>query len=177
MKTSRIIIFVLILIIGWLLWLNMHPKEVVAPTVVETETPAIVPTTTEAVPEEHGMTPEEEAAMLGESDKGSDIGMEMPTPDMPIDSFTKTFEVTAEDFAYNLKEIRVQEGDTVIIKFKSIDGFHDWVLDEFDARTAKVKTGGESQVIFLANKAGTFEYYCSVGSHRANGMVGTLIVE
>ena len=32
-------------------------------------------------------------------------------------------------------------------------------------------------VEFTVDKTGTFEYYCSVGQHRANGMVGNLIVE
>ncbi|HEY5714693.1 MAG TPA: plastocyanin/azurin family copper-binding protein [Candidatus Gracilibacteria bacterium] len=48
---------------------------------------------------------------------------------------------------------------------------------EFDAATEKVNTDGETSVTFVADKKGTFEFYCSVGSHRTNGMVGTLIVE
>jgi len=73
--------------------------------------------------------------------------------------------------------MRVKEGDEVSITFRSVDGFHDWVVDEFDAATEKVETDGETTVTFIADKTGTFEYYCSVGQHRANGMVGTLIVE
>jgi plastocyanin len=30
---------------------------------------------------------------------------------------------------------------------------------------------------FVANKKGKFEYYCSVGEHRAMGMKGNLVVE
>ncbi|MEY4731380.1 MAG: hypothetical protein RL681_326, partial [Candidatus Parcubacteria bacterium] len=46
----------------------------------------------------------------------------------------------------------------------------------FNAAT-KVLTDGQSETIeFVANKAGTFEYYCSVGSHRQMGMKGTLTV-
>jgi len=32
-------------------------------------------------------------------------------------------------------------------------------------------------VEFTADTPGEFEYYCSVGQHRANGQVGKLIVE
>jgi len=32
-------------------------------------------------------------------------------------------------------------------------------------------------VTFVADKAGEYEFYCSVGQHRANGMVGKLIVK
>lgn len=87
-----------------------------------------------------------------------------------------TFEVSGTNFAFSETELTVKEGDTVRIIFTSEDGFHDWVLDEFDAATEQVQTGGVTQVTFIADKAGTYEYYCSVGEHRANGMVGTLTV-
>jgi plastocyanin len=81
------------------------------------------------------------------------------------------------NFAFSTKEIRVKEGDVVTINFTADDMQHDWVVDAFDARTAIVPAGQSSSVTFVADKKGTFEYYCSVGQHRANGMVGTLIVE
>tara|TARA_B100000686_G_C16341102_1_gene737961 strand:+ start:43 stop:552 length:510 start_codon:yes stop_codon:yes gene_type:complete len=88
-----------------------------------------------------------------------------------------SFDVIGGNFYYDMEEIRVSQGDTVTINFRSEDGYHDWVVDEFDAATAKVQTGETTSVTFVADQAGTFEYYCSVGSHRANGMVGNLIVE
>ncbi|HEY9584685.1 MAG TPA: plastocyanin/azurin family copper-binding protein [Candidatus Paceibacterota bacterium] len=88
-----------------------------------------------------------------------------------------SFDVTGKNFEFNMKEIKVKEGDTVTINFKSESGFHDFVLDEFNVRTAQLQSGGTESVTFLANKKGTFEYYCSVGSHRSMGMVGKLIVE
>jgi len=90
---------------------------------------------------------------------------------------TASYTLLGSNFMYDVTEMRVQEGDTVTVTFRSVDGFHDWVVDEFDATTSKVSTGEETSVTFIADKKGTFEYYCSVGSHRANGMVGTLIVE
>lgn len=89
----------------------------------------------------------------------------------------KTFEITGKNFEFSQKEIRVKEGDTVRIEFSSTDGFHDWVVDEFGAATSRVQTGESVSVEFVADKAGEFEYYCSVGNHRELGMVGTLIVE
>ena len=74
-------------------------------------------------------------------------------------------------------DIRVKQGDKVRIEFTSSEGFHDWVVDEFGAATEKINAGGSSFVEFVADKKGTFEYYCSVGKHRANGMKGNLIVE
>ena len=82
-----------------------------------------------------------------------------------------------KNFEFNQKKITVKEGDTVVINFTSAGGFHDWVNDEFNAKTARMNTGEKSSVTFVADKKGTYKYYCSVGNHRAQGMVGTLIVE
>ena len=94
----------------------------------------------------------------------------------------KIFIIDGANFKFKINdvenpEIIVNEGDKVRIEFTSSEGFHDFVLDEFDARTEKINTGGASSVEFTADKKGTFEYYCSVGQHRANGMKGNFIVE
>ena len=88
-----------------------------------------------------------------------------------------TVKVTGKNFEFSESEIVVNSGDTVTIKFKSTGGFHDWVVDEFDAATEKVSDGQDTEVTFVADTLGTFEYYCSVGSHRSMGMVGNLIVK
>lgn len=93
------------------------------------------------------------------------------------DSQAVVFNLTGKNFAFSQTEIRVKEGDTVTIKFSSTEGYHDWMLDEFDAKTERVQAGDSAEVTFVAGKAGTYEYYCSVGNHRAQGMVGKLIVE
>lgn len=88
-----------------------------------------------------------------------------------------TIEISGKNFEFSKSEIRVKKGDTVKIVFSSTGGLHDWVVDEFNAKTDQVNTGSTAEVEFVADKAGTFEYYCSVGNHRAMGMVGNLIVE
>jgi plastocyanin len=89
----------------------------------------------------------------------------------------KQFTITGSNFAYDVKEIKVKKGDTVEVKFINADGFHDFVIDEFNAKTKQLKAPGEETITFIADKTGTFEYYCSVGSHKQMGMVGKLIVE
>lgn len=118
-----------------------------------------------------------------------------PTPTLPEDTmnsggFTKEtslsagkdpqvkeFTVVALNFKYQPTEIKVKKGDKVKITFQNAEGFHDWVLDEFSARTKKLQTGGQEVLEFTADKTGAFEFYCSVGSHRQMGMVGKFIVE
>ena len=75
------------------------------------------------------------------------------------------------------KQLKAKKGDTVKITFKNSEGIHDWVIDEFNARTPRIQSGQSAQVEFVANKTGSFVYYCSVGEHRAQGMWGTLVVE
>lgn len=89
----------------------------------------------------------------------------------------KEFTVAGNDFSFDVKEMRVKKGDTVRITFENKEGFHDWVVDEFSARTKQLKAGETETIEFVASQAGEFEYYCSVGQHRQNGMVGMLIVE
>ena len=95
----------------------------------------------------------------------------------------KTFTLTGENFKFVLDDvsnpdIEVNKGDLVKIEFKSTKGLHDWIVDEFNVSTSQVKETNETTFVeFVADKTGTFEYYCSVGQHRANGMKGELIVK
>jgi plastocyanin len=89
----------------------------------------------------------------------------------------KEFTVTGTNFKFDTTEMTVNKGDTVRITFVSESGMHDFVLDEFDAKTAVLESGGTETIEFVADEAGEFEYYCSVGSHRQMGMVGTLTVQ
>lgn len=109
-------------------------------------------------------------------------GEDLENDDSMKESPTHTFALTGENFKFMMDgqeapELRVKKGDIVRIEFSSASGFHDWVVDEFDAATKKVKAGDSTSVQFAADKEGVFEYYCSIGSHRENGMVGKLVVE
>ncbi len=93
------------------------------------------------------------------------------------DISTKEFTLTASNFSYDVKNIRVKQGDTVRVTLKIAEGFHDFVLDGYNVRTKQLSVGKEETIEFVADKKGEFEYYCSVGNHRQMGMVGKLIVE
>jgi len=93
------------------------------------------------------------------------------------DQTTKEFTLSASSFKYDITEIRVKKGDTVKITLNNTGGMHDWMVAEFNAKTKQITDGQTDTISFVADKAGEFEYYCSVGNHRAMGMVGKLIVE
>jgi len=97
-------------------------------------------------------------------------------------SGVKTFVVTASNLRFYLDgvespDLKVKQGDKVTIVFKNEEGFHDWKIDEFNAATKQIKAGATETIEFVAGRKGIFEYYCSVGQHRANGMRGNFIVE
>lgn len=118
----------------------------------------------------------EETSDSGDQAAGQEAAAE-ETGDDAMAAKAKEFIVEGNNFSFDVKEIKVKKGDTVKIVFNNKEGFHDWVLDEFDAKTKQIKEGESETIEFVADKAGTYEYYCSVGKHRANGMVGKLIVE
>lgn len=93
------------------------------------------------------------------------------------DAMVQPFEVEGGAFFLDPNEIRVKQGETVTIKFTNVGGSHDFVLDEFDVQSTLTQTGDTVEVEFIASEAGEFEFYCSVGNHRSQGMVGNLIVE
>ncbi|MFQ5761934.1 MAG: plastocyanin/azurin family copper-binding protein [Candidatus Bathyarchaeia archaeon] len=74
--------------------------------------------------------------------------------------------------------IEVHAGDIVKITLVNGDGVeHDIVIDALGLHSSHVREKGESTVvIFTAEKAGAFEYYCSVPGHKEAGMVGQIIV-
>lgn len=127
-------------------------KEETAPTELPTETPA------------EKMEKKEGTAMEKKEDK-------MTKEEV------RTFTLDATNFKFSVNEIKVKKGEKVKIVLNIKEGMHDWVLDELNAKTKRGNSGETVETEFTADKTGSFEYYCSVGNHRAMGMVGKLIVE
>ena len=88
----------------------------------------------------------------------------------------KEFSIDEVPFSLSPSTITVNRGDTVRITVKNKQGTHDLKIDEFNASTRVLNVGEEQIITFVADKVGVFKYYCSVGNHRAQGMVGTLTV-
>ncbi len=96
-------------------------------------------------------------------------------------SVDMTIVLTGENFKFvqdgvDNPDINVQVGQRIRVEFTSTSGMHDWVVDGMDVATERVRDGETTSVEFTVREAGTFEYYCSVGSHRLQGMKGNLIV-
>ena len=103
-----------------------------------------------------------------------------PTSDSPSSGQTanvKEITIEGKNFSFSPSSVTVNKGDKVKVIFKNVMGNHDLVIDELGVATNRISGGEQDIVEFAADKAGTFEYYCSVGEHRAMGMRGTLLVK
>ncbi len=88
----------------------------------------------------------------------------------------KTIEASNRGFTFYPSTITVKKGDTIRLTYTNGGGYHDWVIDEFGAATNQISGGKSETIEFTVDQTGTFEFYCSVGNHRKQGMFGKLIV-
>lgn len=146
-----IVIIILALVLGGgAYYMSQKSSKMTQTSVVPTQTPAVSPS--EAMTQQSTQSAQQESA-------------------------TKTFEIDGSNFKFSPNAISVKEGDTVQITFKNTQGFHNFMLDEFNAKSKTIPSGDKDILTFVANKRGSFQFYCGVGNHRAMGMVGTLTVE
>lgn len=164
-KNKMIIIGVIAaVLLGGFVYMNVSQSSVPA-TVSETKNEIKSPP---GVSNTKSMVGDEKPATAGSLiDKGENM----------TEGNTVSVTLEAKSFSFSQKEIRVKKGNKVKITLVNKDGFHDWTIDGFNAKTKQIPVGQTDSIEFIADKTGTFEYYCSVGQHRANGMVGKLIVE
>lgn len=161
---ATIVVVLILVVVAVVYFVTRQPQEVVEVTSNNSKEVSLT------VPTESVSPVIDEVEVIEE-------GAESDEQTEPADNEVKIFNVTGKNFSFSLDEIRVNKGDTVKIVFTSTSGLHDWTVDEFNAATKQVTAGNTTEVEFVASEIGIFEYYCSVGSHRALGMVGNLIVE
>lgn len=103
----------------------------------------------------------------------------VPAPQAPVVTAptVKAFTVIAKNWTFEPSTIRVKKGDTVTLSIKSVDVDHGFALSAFNINK-KLVPGQTTQVEFVADKTGSFSFFCSVfcGSGHS-GMRGTLVVE
>jgi len=123
------------------------------------------------------VSPSPEGVMVEVTEEVEPTGEGMTANDATTEGEV-AFDIEASSFKFNPTTITVKKGDEVTINLTSKQGMHDWVVDEFEgARTKVLSAGGTDSITFTADKAGTYEFYCSIGNHRQMGMVGKLIVK
>ena len=99
-----------------------------------------------------------------------------PTASPVVVEDVKIIKMEGVNFRFTPSEIKVKLGDKVRVVLTAVDMPHDFNLDELGVNGEVAQPGETVEVEFTADQVGRFEYYCSVGQHRANGMVGKLTV-
>ena len=74
--------------------------------------------------------------------------------------------------------LRVAEGAVIQVGLVNNDGIeHDVIFPQFKAGTDRVnRKGAASVTVFRADKAGEFDYFCSLPGHQQAGMAGKIVV-
>jgi cytochrome c oxidase subunit II len=91
----------------------------------------------------------------------------------PPSGETVEITITATDFQFDQQEIKVHQGDTVKITLHNEKGVHGFEIKDFNVN---IKDG--ETATFVADKAGTFDFNCSIQcGHGHDNMTGLLIVE
>lgn len=86
--------------------------------------------------------------------------------------------VEGSEFKFSLASLTLKKGEKIrLILGNTGEMKHDFVVDELNVRTKIINNGETDTIEFTPETAGTFEFYCSVGQHRTNGMKGMLTVE
>lgn len=90
---------------------------------------------------------------------------------------TKTFNIEMTRFSFTPSTLNVGVGDTVVINATSKDTTHGISIPEFSVNLI-VPKGSTQTTSFVANKAGTYKFRCSVYCGEGHSdMTGTLIVK
>ncbi len=91
----------------------------------------------------------------------------------------KTVEMTIDafNFGFTASQVTINKGDKVKIKFTSSSGTHGLAIPEFGISAGPVSPGQEEIVEFVADKSGSFDYFCNIPCGSGHGgMRGKLIV-
>ena len=109
--------------------------------------------------------------VVGCAQSVAEVPKEVPEPEV------KEIRVRGGEFRFNPTSITVNKGDRVKIVFENVGSIiHDLGIDGY-GRTQIISAGSTDTIEFVADKAGTFDMWCSVAGHRDAGMEGSFVVE
>jgi plastocyanin len=94
------------------------------------------------------------------------------------------FQISARKYTYHVSgvdrpEIHVREGDVVRVTFSADDIPHSFTVDEPYRISKRAEPGKPVTFEFLADKPGTFEFYCNlaIDERCRKELRGTLVVD
>ncbi len=85
--------------------------------------------------------------------------------------------IAGSSFKFSPNTFTVSAGQSVKLVFENTEGFHDLVFETLSIKTKQIQAGQKETLEFKApEEPGEYEFYCSVGNHRAMGMEGKMVV-
>lgn len=98
-------------------------------------------------------------------------GLTQPAPQ------TRHIVISAQTFEFEPGVIRVNRGDTVVVKLESVDVVHGLYLDGYGV-SVRAEPGQPGDLTFVADRSGAFHFRCAVPCGNLHPfMIGKLIVE
>jgi uncharacterized cupredoxin-like copper-binding protein len=90
----------------------------------------------------------------------------------------RTVKVTAKEFAFEPKEVKVRAGQPVrlVLENKGVIE-HDLVVEKLGVKIQPIQPGKTAELTFTPKAKGRYPIVCAVPGHKEAGMTGTLVVE
>lgn len=86
--------------------------------------------------------------------------------------------VTAQNIRFNPDTLTVKAGQLVTVEIANKDSVpHTFEIEGVQGVGVGIPPGSEGTLEFTVDQPGTYTIFCGVGSHRAQGMVGQLVVQ
>lgn len=137
----------------------------------------------DAVEDEEPETPDEqdepEVPDEDEQETTEDLNGEETTEDETEE--VREITIESEGTGYDTENVEVEQGETVEFTFVNNGGSHDLRLENAEGEdTAGTNVISEEETetfTYTFEESEDYEFFCSVGSHRAQGMEGTITVQ
>jgi len=106
------------------------------------------------------------------------VTREVPFNGGEVVTSVRAVQLEGKEFSFTPSSISVKAGEKVRVSFTNAGSFpHNITFDGLNVASDTISPGESTTVEFTASESGTFNFYCSVGNHRAQGMEGSLEVE
>ena len=92
------------------------------------------------------------------------------------DAYEVTIKMSEYIFSPSVISVDVEKNTTFVLKNLGFTT-HNFVVEEIDIYSGVIPPGESKTITFTADEPGEYDFYCSVGDHRDNGMEGVLIVK
>lgn len=100
----------------------------------------------------------------------------LPSNQTNMTGQVKEFILRASNYEFDPEIMVASRGDLIRITLIDTSGTHNLFIDGYNVRSNTLNRGEEQVIEFVADKEGSFDFWCEVGDHRSRGMEGELLI-